>query len=413
MGRLRVPILRFAVCFDAIRGAVPVTILYHNSRFFLIFASVMKRLAVIVLVLFQCFVAGAQYFPAKEGDGALLKGVKKTLNFLTRPKKYIDSTYLWAAPPELRVRTSNSLQRTGMVLDWDFKSDGYKPESLKSDYLGGLKNKVGFKVSYAKISLGLSFEVDKNKKWHKRNASFGYKSGPWVISADYLKIKDVLSDDMPDTYCVSKHYTLDVFYGFNRRRFAYDAAFGRSIVQRRSAGSFMLAARLLHGKSTFDKNDYLMSLIGNVSGYSSYQGLLGVGYSYNLVFWHKDPQPVTYRAWNSNARQGLRNFTLSVTLIPFLTAYSYVMTVPFSSEEGGASSSRVRTITNKPQLNYIGRASLGFNFNRFSFGLRFIYDRSLFNFIHSPKNDNEDLYDIHWKGHLSIKTFSTYIILYL
>ena len=70
---------------------------------------------------------------------------------------------------------------------------------------------------------------------------------------------------------------VNAYYVFNHRRFSYPAAFAHSYIQRRSAGSFMLAASLQgqHGEVNEEGRqpiDFKMTNIG-----------IGAGYGYNYV----------------------------------------------------------------------------------------------------------------------------------
>ena len=72
-----------------------------------------------------------------------------------------------------------------------------------------------------------------------------------------------------------KTLNVNAFYVFNSRRFSYPAAFTQSYIQRRSAGSLMLAASGQGQHATLDytqKTDMKMTNIG-----------LGMGYGYNYV----------------------------------------------------------------------------------------------------------------------------------
>ena len=50
--------------------------------------------------------------------------------------------------------------------------------------------------------------------------------------------------DLPEGILQVKTLNVNAFYVFNYRRFSYPAAFSQSYIQRRSAGSFLLAIRL-------------------------------------------------------------------------------------------------------------------------------------------------------------------------
>ena len=392
----------------------------------------MKRFTLILLFLLSGLSAGAQYFPVNEDDGAILKGIKWTMNQMIRPSTNRDTTYLWVAPPELKIQVSNTLRKNGMTMSWNFK-DNYDeilddgstrtisvPGTTRSDMLGGFTKNIGISASYNKFGFSMSRELNKKRKWHNKKYSFSYKTGPWAFNYSYFKIKDgmnyriTIGDDPSQPYYSDKKYTsdldwtiryhlFDVYYTLNKRHFAQNAAFGRKTIQRKSAGSVMLAARYMQAKISFAPNEYMAYCLGDIDTYTTYQVSVGAGYSYNLVFWHLDPQPTTFRAFNSNARKGLRNITLSMTLIPLFTAFNQIHLKPRST-------GIVKSVLSKPQLNWLGNLSFGINIDRFSFGTRITYDRSLFKSYHSTKKPDDFFYNIHWKGNFYNVAFSTYLI---
>lgn len=392
----------------------------------------MKRMVILFVFLLSGLSAGAQYFPVEENDGAVLKVIKWTMNQLVRPSTNRDTSYLWVAPPELKIRVYNTLRKNGMTMNWSFKNNYEQtledgsiktisvPGTTRSDMLGGVTRNIGLSASYNKFGFSMSWELNKKRKWHNKHYSFSYKSGPWAFSYSYYKIKDgmdysmTIGDDPSQPYYSDKkyksdldwtirYYLFDAYYTLNKRHFAKDAAFGRRTLQRKSAGSLMLAARYMQAKISFDPNEYLAYCLGNIDSYTTYQVSIGAGYSYNLVFWHRDPQPVTFRAFNSNARKGLRNITMSATLIPLFTVFNQIHLKPISS-------GIVKNVKSKPQLNWLGSLSFGINIDRFSFGTRITYDQSLFKSYHSTKKPDDYFYNIHWKGNFYIMAFSTYLI---
>lgn len=72
-----------------------------------------------------------------------------------------------------------------------------------------------------------------------------------------------------------KSLNVNVYYAFNHRRFSYPAAFTQGYIQRRSAGSFMLAVSG-QGQKAVTKSDYESVLkVTNIG--------IGAGYGYNWV----------------------------------------------------------------------------------------------------------------------------------
>lgn len=78
---------------------------------------------------------------------------------------------------------------------------------------------------------------------------------------------------------------LNGYYVFNGRRYSQAAAYNQSVIQRRSAGSFLLGATLyLAGMDlSDDKNSSLILLSSGVGRIVIHQGNIGVGYGYNWV----------------------------------------------------------------------------------------------------------------------------------
>ena len=398
----------------------------------------MKRLLVIFLLLFSGLSAGAQYFPVNENDCFLLRGIKFTLNRMTQESKNRDTTYLWLAPPEFKIKLSYNFQEAGMRLNWDFKYDedvtdfdGHTtmvtvPGRVRSDLLGNLTNYMGLKFSYAGLSIGMSIWKDKTKKHKNKSFSYGYKKGHWMFDFKYLKTRGnigyriITGDDPSDIHysnneyvsdfdCRMKYYQFDAFYAINKRYFAFDAAYGGSSIQRRSSGSWMLATRYTQGHFKLNPEEYLSYTLGDIGSYNNYQASVGAGYSYNIVFCHRNPKPVAYRAFNSNARQGLRNVTLSLTMIPLLTAFNQVSLVPVINNKHG----EAVHIGCNPRLNWIGRVSLGISVNRFTFGARVIYDHFNFKSVNAAHDAEGSFYDIHWKGLFFNWKVSTYLTYHL
>ena len=81
--------------------------------------------------------------------------------------------------------------------------------------------------------------------------------------------------ELPADMLSVKTLNLNAYYAFNGRRFSYPAAFSQSYIQRRSAGSLLLAASGMAQHATLDwllKTELKMTNIG-----------IGAGYGYNYV----------------------------------------------------------------------------------------------------------------------------------
>jgi hypothetical protein len=81
--------------------------------------------------------------------------------------------------------------------------------------------------------------------------------------------------ELPDGMLHVQTLNVNAYYAFNNRRFSYPAAFSQSYIQRRSAGSFLLAASGMGQRATLDWEDGQKLKMTNIG--------IGAGYGYNFV----------------------------------------------------------------------------------------------------------------------------------
>lgn len=81
------------------------------------------------------------------------------------------------------------------------------------------------------------------------------------------------------------------FYIFNHRKFSYPSAYTGKLVQKKSAGSFLVGAKYLHSNIRLpEQSTVVSSLVLDLIGYSTHQVSIGAGYSFNWVLYHRDAQ---------------------------------------------------------------------------------------------------------------------------
>ena len=78
---------------------------------------------------------------------------------------------------------------------------------------------------------------------------------------------------------------LDAYYLFNGKRFSYAAAYDQSVIQKRSAGSFMAGAMYYHSHINYvdDENAAFIMLMDDIGRIKQWQFSVGAGYAYNFV----------------------------------------------------------------------------------------------------------------------------------
>ena len=98
------------------------------------------------------------------------------------------------------------------------------------------------------------------------------------------------SERIDQTYVLSspiktRTLLLDAYYFFNGKRFSYAAAYDQSVIQRRSAGSFMVGGMYYHSHINYlqDENADFILLMDDIGRIKQWQLSLGAGYAYNLV----------------------------------------------------------------------------------------------------------------------------------
>lgn len=189
-------------------------------------------------------------------------------NYITRP------TTKWTIVARMNV-SGAKIETEGMDNGIPFKSE------MKADY----KSTLSVGVSYLGFSLNAALNpaklLGRYRDYELNFNSYGKRFGFDIIYQDAHNFKGWHDHEgmdrivLPDGTLNVKTLNVNAFYVFNSRRFSYPAAFTQSYIQRRSAGSILLAASGQGQHATLDytqKTDMKMTNIG-----------LGMGYGYNFV----------------------------------------------------------------------------------------------------------------------------------
>ena len=290
-----------------------------------------------ILVLSLMCVAGSA--AAQDADVLWLQ-VKDYLQRQVSRKKDLDPD--WTLQPELKWNVT--LEGTGIRMGADLHSDitvtdqteGY-PRTIHATLETGMREnlykKLGGGLSYGGFGFSFGFEVGKARPKKSRYFSLGTTGSYYGARIQYYKtheyVEGVLDIDLEgfspmdltsESPCQVRDLTIVGFYAFNRKKFVYSAVYGGRIVQRRPAGSWMVAAKYLQGDFSFNKDDtVLISLLNGLNRYSTMQTLVGGGYSYNWVVLHRDPRD--QRTW-----KGLQNLTVNVTALPMVSLVNDIRT---------------------------------------------------------------------------------------
>ncbi len=196
----------------------------------------------------------------------------------------IDTAYI--TRPQTKWTLTARYNVSGAQIESEGMEDGrhFKSE-MKADY----KSTLSVGVSYLGFTLSMAINPAKLMgKYHDYELNFnsyGRRFGFDIIYQDaknftgWNETEGMARVTLPADLLSVKTLNANVYYAFNSRRFSYPAAFSQSYIQRRSAGSFLLAASgmgqrgTVHGETLgMQEMKYKMTNIG-----------LGAGYGYNYV----------------------------------------------------------------------------------------------------------------------------------
>ena len=234
----------------------------------------MKRAAICLLTLLALQPACAQ-----EKKQSLFQRVDSMLS-CRYYKSGVDTAYI--VRPQTKWTVAARFNVSGSKIEAEGIENG---RHFKSEMEANRKATLSVGVSY----LGLSFNASLNpaklmgkyRDYELNFNSYGRRFGFDVI---YQNAKNFTGwhdnegmerIELPDGLLSVKTLNLNAFYVFNSRRFSYPAAFSQSYIQRRSAGSFLLAASGMWQHATLDWDQEMQLKMTNMA--------LGGGYGYNYV----------------------------------------------------------------------------------------------------------------------------------
>ena len=194
--------------------------------------------------------------------------------------KGIDTAYIMR--PQTKWTVVGRINVSGAKIEAEGIDNGlhFKSE-MKADY----KSTLSVAVSYLGISLSASLNpaklMGKYRDYELNFNSYGKRFGFDVIYQDAKNFTGWHDHDgmerieLPADMLKVKTLNVNAFYVFNSSRFSYPAAFSQSYIQRRSAGSFLLAASGQGQHASLDWEQEMQLKVTNIG--------IGAGYGYNYV----------------------------------------------------------------------------------------------------------------------------------
>ena len=266
----------------------------------------MMRTITICCLLFTLNVAAQEQTPAdsaskQKSKSELLVALGQLQQFLdNKAKEAVDPCYIEVPEKPWRV----ILRYKENVVDVDYSQTlDFAGTTDHSDwdlcFEPPVASSIGFWVGYRGTGFSFAKSLSKNAgryySFTSAGARYGFNFRLRRFSTQDAKFDATDYEDgrstpyntdvyMPSPVWIRSAY-LNGYYVFNGRRYSQAAAYTQSVIQRRSAGSFLLGATWY--QSSFDYSDVRNSLfviIGHgIHRIKVHQANLGVGYGYNWV----------------------------------------------------------------------------------------------------------------------------------
>ena len=243
-------------------------------------------------------------------------------------------------------------------------------QHFKAEMEANRKATLSMGVSYLGLSLNVSLNpaklMGKYRDFELNFNSYGRRFGFDVIYQDAKNFKGwhdhegMERIELPDGLLSVKTLNLNAFYVFNSRRFSYPAAFSQSYIQRRSAGSFLLAASGMGQRATLDWQQGLELKMTNIG--------IGAGYGYNYV---------PHQGW-----------LLHLSALPTFIVYNHA-TMTFGDES-------MNLKYRFPEVIITGRGAVVRQWGNKFLGLTMVY-----NYTNIGDKDDFSIYNTKWR----IRTF--------
>ena len=220
--------------------------------------------------------------PAHASEATAQDVLQRIDSLLSRRyyKGDLDTAYI--VRPQTKWTVTARFNVSGAKIEDEGIDDGLH---FKSEMEAERKATLSVGVSYLGFSLSAALNpaklMGKYRDFELNFNSYGRRFGFDVIYQDAKNFtgwhdhEGMERIELPDGMLKVRTLNVNAYYAFNSRRFSYPAAFSQSYIQRRSAGSFLLAASGMRQHATLDWDQEMQLKMTNIA--------LGAGYGYNYV----------------------------------------------------------------------------------------------------------------------------------
>ena len=256
----------------------------------------MKQFYHLIVFIALFFLAAESAAQEREDTLSSPQHKSRSKNILTRVDSILTLKYrkggidtLYLTRPKTKWTFMGRLNISGANIETEGRDDG---KHFISEMTADYKSTLSIGVSYLGFSLNAALNpakmMGKYRDYELNFNSYGKRFGFDIIYQDAHNFTGWHETDgqkrvkLPADMLTLRTLNMNAYYSFNSRRFSYPAAFSQSYIQRRSAGSFMLAVsgQGQHGsvKDFTDGSDHPQTLDFKMTNIG-----IGAGYGYNYV----------------------------------------------------------------------------------------------------------------------------------
>jgi len=210
---------------------------------------------------------------------SILQRLDSVLSVNYRKVKY-DTAYIMR--PQTKWTVMARLNVSGATIETEGIDNG---QYYKSEMEANSKATLSLGVGYQGFTLSMALNPAKMMgKYNDYELNFNCYRRSFGFDLIYHDAKNFTGwydqegmerIELPDGMLHVQTLNLNAYYAFNSRRFSYPAAFSQSYIQRRSAGSFLLAASGMGQQASLDWELGIKLKMTNIG--------IGAGYGYNYV----------------------------------------------------------------------------------------------------------------------------------
>ena len=203
------------------------------------------------------------------------------LDKILAPSRALDPNAIYVPVPRWTFAVTGDLRQASFSQTQDFFLSSAKldpngemiiqetPVHLSANLRGKLGTAAGVQVGYGDLCFSLSKNLGGEDTEHV--FSFDYQSAGYALQVQYFSYLNPVNyhqtfaeegdwayrdeDGMTEKPGQLRSFLVDAFYAFNRRTFAYSAAYRGNLFQKRSAGSWMFGSKVILGEYRIDPDE--------------------------------------------------------------------------------------------------------------------------------------------------------------